>query len=84
MSAKKSLVTEKTLNEAVDAILQGVEGMFKEQNQSLGKNFGNIEKRFTKIETELSFIKNDIKDLKNDTPSIAEFNKLKSLVQQNF
>ncbi len=74
IAKKREYVTIQMLNEAVDAILHGIERMFQEQNKML-------DKRFTKIEAELSFVKNDVKDLKNDTPTRSEFERLKKQVQ---
>lgn len=64
-------VTRKTLDEAVDTILQGVEGLFKELN-----------KRFDDLEFEQREIKRQISDLKYDIPTRKEFNELKDRVDK--
>jgi hypothetical protein len=64
-------VTKKTLDEAVDTILQGVEGLFKELN-----------KRFDDLEFEQREIKRQIGDLKYDMPTRKEFNELKDRVDK--
>ena len=63
--AKGEPVTRKTLDEAVDTILHGVEGLFKKMN-----------KRFDDLEFEHREIKRQIRDLKYDMPTRKELNEL--------
>ena len=67
----KEPVTRKTLDEAVDTILQGVEGLFQKMN-----------KRFDDLEFEHREIKRQIRDLKYDTPARKELNELKNRVDK--
>lgn len=64
-------VTKKTLDEAVDAILQGVEGLFEELN-----------KRFDDLEFQQREIKRQIGDLKYDAPTRREYDELKDRVDK--
>ena len=77
---KKKLVDTTTLTEAVDAILNGVQHMFSEQN----KKFEAIDNRFEKLENKIEFVHSDLKheisDLKHDTPALKEFVELKKKV----
>ena len=55
-------VTGKKLDQAVDAILTGMDGMFKE----FGKK---IDDRFEKVDNEFTQVKRQISNLKLDTPT---------------
>ena len=59
------------LDEAVEAILNGMEIMFSKQ-----------EKRFDKLEAGQKDLQHQISDLKFDTPTQMEFNTLKSKVDK--
>ena len=74
-------VFNKTLNEAVDVILDGMDNMFKAERKF------NIETFATKedLSREISWVKNDIKGLTEElsgTPSKKEFNQLKLKVDK--
>ena len=74
----KDLVTRSMLNDAVDAILKGVDKLF-------GGLKTEMNRRFDKVETDITFIKRDIRDIKaelSDTPSRREFNELKTKVDR--
>lgn len=73
----KKFVTEEKLDQAVDAILTGMDGLFKE----FGKK---INDRFENIDNELTQIKRQISNLKHDTPSRKEFDELKKKVDLHF
>ena len=62
-------VTRGVLDEAVEAILSGMQRMFSKQD-----------KRFDKLEAGQKDMQRQINDLKYDTPSQKEFNTLKSRV----
>lgn len=82
-----AFVTNKTLDEAVDTILKGMDNMLEEQK----KTFATKEdlKQFATKEDlgrEVGWLRNDINGLKadlSDTPSKREFNKLKSKVDKH-
>jgi len=66
------------LDEAVDAILKGVDALFRQFK-------GEVDKRFDKVESEINFVKTDVRDIKADlsnTPSRKEFNELKTKVDR--
>lgn len=71
---RKQPVNFGMLDDAMHAILDGVQGMFDESKVDLNK-------KFEKINTNIGFVHSDLKrqisDLKHDTPSIKEFNELK-------
>ena len=72
------LVTKSMLDEAVDAILKGVDALFRQFK-------GEVDKRFDKVESEINFVKTDVRDIKADlsnTPSRKEFNELKTKVDR--
>jgi DNA anti-recombination protein RmuC len=67
------------LNEAVDAILTGVDNI----TTSIVKEVKENRTRIEKLETTVGFMRHDIKDLKADlslTPSREEFEKIKRQV----
>ncbi len=64
-------VSKKMLDEAVEAILNGMEGMFSKQD-----------KRFDKLEAGQKDLQRQIGDLKYDTPTQKEFDTLKSKVDK--
>ncbi len=67
----KEPVNRGVLDEAVEAILKGVEKMFAGQ-----------EKRFDKLEAGQKDLQRQIGDLKYDTPTQKEFDTLKSKVDK--
>ncbi len=69
----KELVNRGMLDEAVDAILEGIELMFSKQG-----------KRFDKLEAGQKDLQRQISDLKYDTPTQKEFNILKSKVDKYY
>ena len=62
------------LTEATDAILNGMQSMFDEQNAKLDKRFGKVE---TDIKYMHDSLKKEIDELKYDTPTRKEFTDLK-------
>lgn len=88
---RKSMVNFGMLSDATDAVLTGVQKMFDNLNEELGKNFGfvsknfdSVNKRFEKLEDKIDFVHTDLKhqisDLKYDTPSLKDFDNLKKRV----
>jgi hypothetical protein len=81
---KDEYVTKSMLQEAVDAILHGVDILINNLGNGLKKEmdlrFKKVDRQFEEIKTETSFIKQDIRDLRIDTPSLKEFNTLKETV----
>lgn len=82
-------VVRKDLDEAVSTILEGIDNMFKDQNDSLNKKFSSIDQRFDNVDTKIDnvekHLKDDIKGLKadlSDTVFRKEFNQLKTRVNK--
>ncbi len=81
------------LDEAIEAILNGVSKMFAEFGKKIDKRFnrvegklGKVEGRLGKIETEVRYVKDEVRGLKadiSDTPSRREFEKLKETVKHH-
>jgi len=74
----------KIVNEAADAILTGVERMFKAQDKHYDERFDRYDKRFDRVDQRLvkleagqSDLKRQLTDLKLDAPTRKEFNTLK-------
>ena len=86
-------VTMKDLDESVQAILAGTEGLFNELRREMIAGFRRIDKRFrgidhsmNKLEVGQSHLKDQIDGLKadlSDTPSRREFERLKSKVDRH-
>ena len=70
-------VTKEMLDQAVDAILKGVERMFTVQDK---KN----NRRFSRLEAGQSDLKRQINDLKANTPTRKEFDDLKAKVVDQY
>ncbi len=85
-------VTMKDLDEFVQAILAGTEGLFNELRREMIAGFQRVDKRFRSIEHNLkklevgqSHLKDQIDGLKadlSDTPSRRQFEKLKARVDK--
>lgn len=86
MQDPKTFVTNKTLGEAVDTILKGMDNMLEEQKKIFAtkedlKLFATKED----LKREISWVRDDIKGLTADlvdTVSKREFNKLESKVDK--
>ena len=88
-----ALVTVKMLNEAVDAILRGVERMFDKQDKridGLDKRIGGMDKRIGGMDTRLARVETDVRDIRRrmidhevDTPTRKEFSELKARVDKH-
>jgi hypothetical protein len=88
----KAFITNKTLDEAVGAILKGMDNMInnfkvevRSSFQEVRKRFDNVDNRLEKIEADVSFIKDDLNGIKadlSDTVSKKEFNQLKGKVDK--
>lgn len=84
----KAPVTSEKLNQAVDAILAGVDRLFSEHGGRLDKIAGRLEKLEQGQQTirlQLSGIKDEMKGLKaefSDAPSRREFKELKARVDK--
>jgi hypothetical protein len=74
-SGSKIFVTNEMLQQAVDAVINGIEQMFKSQNKMLDKRFNGIENGIRDVRRRLT-------DIKLDTPSNKEFEDLKSKVER--
>ena len=77
------------LDEAIDAILEGVGSMFKDLRGSLDgmdKRFDKLDRRLDSLGVGQSYLKDQIDGLKadlSDTPSRREFQQLKSKVDRH-
>lgn len=83
----KALVTNETLDEAVETILNGVDHIIENlvTKNEFKTELGKVDKRFDKIETDISFIKHDIRDIKEDLsliPTREAYESLKSRVDK--
>ena len=94
---KNGLVTRGMLDEAVDALLKGMDSLYEkfksEMNSQIGYLRGEMNTRFGKVEDEihgvkieLSHVKDEVKGLKADlsiTPSRRELEILKKKVDKH-
>ena len=74
--------SNKTLSEAVDTVLKGMDNMFDEQKKIFA-NKDDLKTLATKedLKREISFVRQDINDLRSEistSPTRSEFNKFKS------
>ena len=82
-------ITRSMLDEAIDAILEGVGSMFKNlqgRADGMDKRFDKIDGNITKLESGQGHLAEKIKDLRadlSDTPSRREFQQLKSKVDRH-
>jgi hypothetical protein len=75
------VVTNKTLGEAVDAILKGMDNVIFQTKVG----FKEVNSCLEKLEADVSYIKDDVKGLKADlsgVPSIKQFNDLNKKVDK--
>jgi chromosome segregation ATPase len=79
---KRSYVAKQMLDQAVEAILKGVEGLFEDQNKRYDKRFDQVDQRLDKLEAGQSDLKRQLTDLKLDAPTRKEFNDLKERVDR--
>lgn len=73
------------VQEATDAILTGMEEMFK--NVPTRNEFNELKNDVTEIKSDIHFIKDDIKNLEvqiSTLPTRLEFEKLKSQVNKSY
>ena len=81
-------VTRGMLDEAIDAILEGVGSMFKDlcgRLDGVDKRFDKVDRRLDRLEVCQSYLKDQINGLKanlSDTPSRREFQELKTKVDK--
>ena len=81
-------VTRSMLDEAIDAILEGVGSVFKDlqgRMDGMDRRFDNVDRRLDTLEVGQSYLKDQIKGLKADlsaTPSRRQFEKLKARVDK--
>ena len=78
----KTLVTKKMLDQAVDAILKGVERMFDKQNKRIDRRFKRVDQRFDRLETDVRDIRRRVIDLEVDIPTRKAFDDLKTRVDK--
>jgi uncharacterized coiled-coil DUF342 family protein len=79
-------VTKGMLDEAVSAILQGMDKMFGNLREEMGERFVKVEEEIRGVKVELSHVKDEIKGLKANlsvTPSRKEFEQLKTRVDKH-
>lgn len=87
MITKKDVkdIVQKTVTEATDAILDGVQTMFDEHNKANYKDFAKVSVKIDSLTTEVRDLKNNVEGIKADistTPSRDEFNQLKAKVNK--
>lgn len=82
-------VVRKDLDEAVEAILKGMDGMFKNPDNPMNVRLDRLEAKVdnleTKVDNHYEWLKDDINGLKADsstTVSKKEFNQLKTRVDE--
>lgn len=81
-------VTRSMLDEAIDAILEGVGSMFKDLRgrlEGMDKRCDKVDRRLDTLEVGQSYLKDQINGLKadlSDTPSRRQFEKLKARVDK--
>lgn len=78
-------VTNKTLDEAVDTILQGMDKLITNFREEVRVGFKKTELRFDRVEAEISGVKDDINGLTaelSDTVSRKEFTRLQTKVDK--
>ena len=83
-------VTGGMLDEAVQAILEGMDGMVEGFRNEVMERFENVDNRFDNLEAKIDLTRNEVKDeidgLKadlSDTPSRREFQELKARVDKH-
>lgn len=81
----KEHVTKQMLDEAIDAILEGMSKLVGGLENKMNTRFDNVENRLQKVETEISYVKDEMNDLKaafSTTPSRRELEELKQKVDK--
>ena len=73
---------QKMLDEAVNAILNGMEKMFGNLRGDINTKFTKVDERFDKLEAGQKDLQHQISDLKLDTPTQKEFDTLKRKVDK--
>ena len=84
-SSRDEPVTKGMLDEAVEAILNGMNKMFSERDKRLDKNdnrLDSIDKRLERLEAGQKMLRRQVSDLKYDTPTRNEFDELKARVDK--
>lgn len=72
--------------EATDTILEGVQNMFDEHNKLNTKDFSDVKSKIDSLSVKVEELDDTIDGIKADistTPSRAEFNQLKSIVNKH-
>ncbi|MCI0558947.1 MAG: hypothetical protein MN733_10660 [Nitrososphaera sp.] len=78
-------VTRGMLNEAVDAILKGMDKIAGELRSEIRETRSELKGEVQELKVEVRYLKDDIDGLKadlSDTPSRREFNELKARVDK--
>jgi len=78
---EKMYVTKEMLDEAVEAILEGVDKLVGGLRGEMNDRFDTVEGRFDKVGVELSHVKDTVRGLKVDlfdTPTRRGFEELKA------
>jgi len=79
-------VVRKDLDEAVYAILTGMDNMFKDADNPMNKRLDKVESDIGEIKNDIRYIKDDINGIKADlstTVSLGKFNELKAKVDKS-
>lgn len=79
------LVTRGMLDEAVDAILKGIDKLISNLRGEMKSGFERVNERLEKLEVGQMFLKDEVQGLKADlsnVPSRRQFEKLKSRVDK--
>ena len=79
-------VLDEKLKEVVDVIMQGMDNLYIRFKQEVASQFKPVQKDLEEVKTNTVFIKRDIKDIKEElsvTPTLRQFNELKSKVDRH-
>jgi len=79
-------VTNGMLNEAVDAILEGMGKLVENLEIKMNSRFDGVETSLERLETDIHYVKSEIDGIKGDlasTPSRHEVEELKSKIEKS-
>ncbi len=80
----KEPVSRGVLDEAVEAVLKGVEKMFGNLCGEMNARYTKVDGRFDKLESGREDLQRQISDLKLDTPTQKEFGTIKRRVEKYY
>ena len=78
----KEHVTKQMLDEAIDAILEGMSKLVGGLENKMNTRFDNVENRLQKVETEISYVKDEMNGLKADFSTTLSRRELEELRQK--